>query len=204
MLGTKYRRTGRGLVLALSLTVVMALGSGTASAETGLIAVEESTGIPCSELTVEGNDVSGGCLNPGWSGQFGILQSPTVLFDTCAGSFDVRVGPEAEVQAVDQDVQCNWPRKACEDEVAGETLPWAGEFRVTSPGVFEAEIDMCLEHSTGGAHYWVTIPYDLQLQGGSVPASIDQVEPAFVYPGGPGIAGAEFDTGQGGVALIEL
>jgi hypothetical protein len=204
---TVQRRTlRRSIALLFSIMAIMAAMSANALADPGVEVLDYPSGEPCPAVTVEGNSVKGGCLLSNWQGTMTLMASSSVVFDSCWGTFGARVDSAGQLYAVDQEMRCNWPRKACEDELTGKVLPGAGQLHALGNGEFSADLAMCIEQSSGSFHYWLTVPFAVELNPlMSSPVALDQTSGVYNPGGYGGIEGAHFDIySSDTVSVIEV
>jgi hypothetical protein len=166
-MSSKLGRMRRFLLLCvISAFAVAGVGSGTAMADSGLEAVEMPGASPCGELSVSGNEVSGGCLSEGWSGSWRLYQFGTPVTSGCKNSFATRTAADGSFYAVNTYISgCSGiQRQACPG------VPWPGEFHVAGIGAIEAELNMCVTSpSHPNDQTWIPIHYSVDAESGSSP-----------------------------------
>ncbi|HEY3492857.1 MAG TPA: hypothetical protein VGK43_07880 [Solirubrobacterales bacterium] len=147
------------LAAALSVGAMLALGSGTAMANLPMEAYNSDLGgVECGELTVEGNNVSGGCLSDGWSGHWVLYMSGSAVTTGCKNYFSTRTATDGSFYAVNPTIAgCSGVQR-----IACPGVPWPGNFELAEVGELQAEIKMCVTSpSYPTQQNWFTIDYSV-------------------------------------------
>jgi hypothetical protein len=161
----------RPILLAITLAALMAATTTTAHAQSpGFEVIDGSTYLICDDVVVDGNDVSGGCLDEDWSFDFA-GGDPEATWVPCNVRANIRFDSDGSLYVVDQQngyvYMCEGAAlKPCEDEQANETLPWTAELRDgEDPGVLEVDMQICYETWSGGTHYTPSVTFNVVVDG---------------------------------------
>lgn len=127
-------------LLLVSMTAAIAVMAVSASAAQAFVVRDQATYAPCSNVTMTGSSVTGGCLVENMYGTLNIAYGQTTHY-SCYASFDMHIQANGHHWIVNQYVNCNWSDsvQACED-ANGELKPW-----VTGPDPSKSPI--CLAPS---------------------------------------------------------
>lgn len=129
---------------------LMAVGAGSAHA-TEYLVVDTQTGQPCPEVQLEGNEVSGGYLVEGMTGQMHLFYNTSIYYESLYGSFDIRIGTWGDSYAINQDFDSIIYEQYEECYQEGEKVPWA-------LSLSSVEIEVCIQ---GPGQPWIeTVPLD--------------------------------------------
>lgn len=175
---------------------MVAMGSLAAGAHAITIA-DSQTEEACTELTLSGTEVTGGCLIEDMEGEFTILTAGTI-FNHFNATFDMRIDSAGNFYAVDQFVWVNsgFSRQQCDDPISHDPIPWEGS------AIGGMHMTMCLEafSGQGGGTQLVNFKNSFEAYGnGHIFLGMNQKESPS-----SGIAWAEFDNGGSNNEILIL
>jgi hypothetical protein len=144
---------------------MLAFSAPVAQADVSLQVLSDETGMPCEEVVVTGQKVTGGCLVKGFSGQFTVYyknsEGKVSIFETFHPKFDIRVNEEGKFYAINQSIwSSGWTRIPCRNKASGEAIPWAGQIRIIPDlefGNHKYEADFSLCATTDGSYSGETV-----------------------------------------------
>lgn len=145
------------LVLAIAVVSALAVTATTAQAQTPITVVDPPTQIPCDEVT-------GGCVID-MQGGFSVSDG----YSNCASEFDLRFGSAGELYVEDGETG----GVACFHDVSCSS-PWSGQIRALGDEVYEADMEICIRHTTSSTVYplWVEGAEVTIGDGGWIPTTL--------------------------------
>jgi hypothetical protein len=138
-------------LLMIAVMATMAVGVSTASAD-GWTVYDPISGEPCNALTVNGNNIGGGCLVEDFAGDFRVTVPSPYQNHWFTSTFDMRVDSAGAFYAVDQTTWATYGGTTlthCRDAVSGAPTPWPGQIDEVGGGEFQADIEMCVAGNDG-------------------------------------------------------
>jgi hypothetical protein len=195
-------------LLMVTLVAAMGLNTAAAAADPTVQVLHGPTGTECNPLTVDGNDVDGGCAMDIDGTMIWQQTVGSSYWVSCVGEFELHVATDGTAYAESPEITAcpgsAFMFETCESN--GQASPWAGEIRTDANGEIVLDLDTCTTAPNGSpasgtfTHELVT---DGDLAAGDPFDLATDTQPWSVWGNPVGSVHAEW-TGGNGISITAL